>query len=170
MRQTLQPVLTAAITITCMALADGQAARAAAPAPAPRVLDQALADALAAQCLGPHHLNTWPAFTLVVVDAAGVPVLLKRQDGAAPVTADVALLKARSAARFGAPTDALVAMAQDPPTRDLLLLLQLTDDPGGIPLKVGGRLIGAIGVSGGTAEQDVACATVAANFLSAEKK
>jgi uncharacterized protein GlcG (DUF336 family) len=80
------------------------------------------------------------------------------------------LLKARTATRFGAPTQALVAMSQDSPTRDLMLLLQLTDDPGGVPIKVGGRVIGAIGVSGGAAEQDVDCATAGVAVPTAEKK
>jgi uncharacterized protein GlcG (DUF336 family) len=61
-------------------------------------------------------------------------------------------------------------MSQDSPSRDLMLILQLTDDPGGMPLKAGGRIIGAVGVSGGAAEQDVGCATLAIAALTSEKK
>jgi uncharacterized protein GlcG (DUF336 family) len=86
------------------------------------------------------------------------------------VTADVAALKAKSAVRTGAPTHALATMGQDPPTRDLFLLLQLTDDPGGLPVRINGRVVGAIGVSGGTADQDIGCATAASGASPPEKK
>jgi uncharacterized protein GlcG (DUF336 family) len=142
----------------------------AADTPPARFVDQALAESMAEQCFAHSHSNSWPALTIAVVDAGGALILLRRQDGAASVTVDAALLKARTATRFGATTQALVAMSQDSPTRDLMLLLQLTDDPGGVPLKVAGRVIGAIGVSGGTAEQDVGCANVGMAVLTAEKK
>jgi len=143
---------------------------AAVPAAPSAAIDQALAESMAQQCFLHARANGWPPFTIVVVDAGGALVLLRRQDGASSVTADAALLKARTAMRFGAPTQALVAMSQDSPSRDLMLLLQLTDDPGGIPVKVDGRNIGAIGVSGGAPEQDVGCATLAIAALGVEKK
>ncbi len=141
-----------------------------ADAPLPRALDQAAADSLAEHCFARSQTNSWPPFTIAVVDTGGALLLLRRQDGASPVTVDAALLKARTAARAGAPTQALVALSQDAPTRDLLLLLQLTDDPGGLPITAGGRVIGAIGVSGGSAEQDVGCANVGLAVLNGEKK
>jgi uncharacterized protein GlcG (DUF336 family) len=142
---------------------------ALADAPPPSI-NQALADSMAQQCFASSRARAWPPFTIAVVDAGGALVLLRRQDGASSVTADAALLKARTAMRFGAPTEALVAMSQDSPSRDLMLMLQLTDDPGGMPLKSGGRIIGAVGVSGGAAEQDVGCATLAAAALTLEQK
>jgi len=147
------------------------APRAAEPeAAVAGALTQALAESMAQRCLSQSSAKSWPAFTIAVVDASGALILLRRQDGAAPVTADVAALKAKSAARAGAPTQALATMGQDPPTRDLFLLLQLTDDPGGLPVRINGRLVGAIGVSGGTADQDIGCATAASGALPAEKK
>ena len=142
----------------------------AADAPPGQSIDAAAADSMAQQCFGHSRANSWPPFTMAVVDAAGALVLLRRQDGASSVTAEAALLKARTASRLGAPTQALAAMGQDPPTRDLLLLLQLTDDAGGVPVKSAGRIIGAIGVSGGTADQDVGCANLAVGALTGEKK
>jgi len=142
-------------------------ARAAEPEVA---LTQALADSMAQRCLSESKNKGWPAFSIAVVDTGGALILLRRQDTAAAVTAEVAALKAKSALRTGAPTQALATMGQDPPTRDLFLLLQLTDDPGGLPLKINGRAVGAIGVSGGTAEQDIGCATAASGALPAEKK
>src|SRR4051794_24342078 len=98
-------------------------------------LTQALAEIMAQRCLSESRSKGWPAFTIAVVDVSGALILLRRQDAAAPVTADVAALKAKSAVRTGAPTQALATMGQDPPTRDLFLLLQLTDDPGGLPIR-----------------------------------
>jgi glc operon protein GlcG len=132
-------------------------------------IDQTLAESMAQQCFLRSRANGWPPVTIAVVDAGGALVLLRRQDGASSVTAEAALLKARTATRVGAPTEALVAMSQDSPARDLMMLLQLTDDPGGIPVKVGGRIIGAVGVSGGSATQDVGCATLSV-AVTAERK
>lgn len=147
------------------------ATRAAEPqASASAGLTAALADTMAQRCLSESGTKGWPAFAIAVVDVSGALILLRRQDTAAAVTAEVAALKAKSAVRTGAPTQALATMGQDPPTRDLFLLLQLTDDPGGLPVKINGRLVGAIGVSGGTADQDIGCATAAAGALPPEKK
>jgi glc operon protein GlcG len=129
-----------------------------------------LADSMAQNCLSESKAKGWPPFSIAVVDSGGALILLRRQDTAAPLTAEVAALKAKSAVRTGAPTQTLATMGQDPPTRDLFLLLQLTDDPGGVPVKINGRLVGAIGVSGGTAEQDIGCAAAASGALPAEKK
>jgi len=136
----------------------------------PRSLNQAWAESMIEQCLARSHANGWPPFTIAVVDAGGALVLLRRQDGASAITADAALLKARTAMRFGGPTQALVALSLDSPTRDLMLLLQLTDDPGGVPIKVGTQVVGAIGVSGGAAEQDVGCANVGVALPATERK
>jgi glc operon protein GlcG len=138
--------------------------------PEAAALTQGLAESMAQHCLSESKGKAWPAFAIAVVDVSGALILLRRQDAAAPVTAEVAALKARSAVRTGAPTQALATMGQDAPTRDLFLLLQLTDDPGGLPVRINGRVVGAIGVSGGTADQDIGCATAAAGALPAEKK
>ncbi len=135
-----------------------------------RILDAALAESMLSQCLEKSGAKSWPPFTIAFVDSGGAPILLKRQNGASPVTADAALLKARTAVRIGIATQSLIALAQDAPNRDLLLMLQMTDDPGGVPLRSSGVLIGAIGVSGGTAEQDTGCADAAIAKLTANAK
>ena len=60
----------------------------------------------AGRCLAQSQPNAWPPFSIALVDAGGTLVLLRRQDGASAVTVDAALLKARTAARAGAPTQA----------------------------------------------------------------
>jgi uncharacterized protein GlcG (DUF336 family) len=157
-------------TLCGVAVAGAVAAGPAATAKLAHPLDDAAAESMAAECFAHSHANSWPPFSIAIVDAGGAVILLRRQDGASSVTAEAALLKARTASRSGASTGDLIGMSQDPPTRDLMLQLQLTDDPGGVPLKAGRQVIGAVGVSGGTAAQDMGCASLAAGVLTAEKK
>lgn len=114
---------------------------------------QATAERMVAGCAEFARKNGYPPLSIGVVDATGALLAFTRQDGASPATADVALLKARTALKANAPTAALAQVAAaDGPTRDTLLALQLTTLPGGAPFAGG-----ALGVSGGDADQDVAC-------------
>ena len=92
------------------------------------------------------------AMSVAVVDAAGYPIALQRMDRAGLMTADVALRKARTAALLRAPSRVLAdRVAADP------ALLRLTDYlpmAGGLPVLADGAVAGAIGVSGGTPDQD----------------
>ena len=91
-----------------------------------------------------------------IVDEGGYPLCLQRMDGAGLLTPKVALEKARTAALTRGPSRRLADRVGTEPA-----LLRLTDYlpmPGGIPLTVEGVCIGAIGVSGGTADQDEAVA------------
>jgi uncharacterized protein GlcG (DUF336 family) len=78
----------------------------------------------------------------------------------------VAIAKARSAARFKRPTkvfqDALAAGGEG---LRILALQGATPIEGGIPLVVGGKVVGAIGASGGTAPQDGQTAQAGASTL-----
>jgi glc operon protein GlcG len=139
-----------------------------AEGPSPRILDVALAESMLSQCVEKSSAKSWPPFTIAFVDSGGTLILLKRQNGASPVTADAAVVKARTAVRIGIPTQSLIALSQDAPNRDLLIMLQMTDDPGGVPLRLSGIVVGAIGVSGGTAEQDTGCAAAATAQLTAK--
>lgn len=90
--------------------------------------------------------------SIAVVDDGGYPLSLARMDGAGLLTAKVAIEKARTAALLRAPSRVLAERIPDDPA-----LLRLTDYlpmSGGLPLKLKGQCVGAIGVSGGNAEQD----------------
>ena len=113
---------------------------------------------MANQCLERAKRNGWPPFSIAIVDASGALVLFRREDAAPAVTAEVAILKAKTSARAGMASSDLAAMSHDQPTRDLFILLQLTSDPGGVPVLRSGRVVAAVGVSGGSAEQDTGCA------------
>jgi len=117
-----------------------------------------LVDAEAAidACLAHRRDGKLPPLAVAVVDGRGQLVALKREDGALPVTAEVAILKARTAQRTGLPSSAFRSGSEaDATLRDTLLQLQLTAMPGGVPLP---RASGGVGVSGATPEDDEACA------------
>lgn len=121
----------------------------------------ALAERMIAGCLEYAAAHDLPALSVVVVDAGGSLIAGRRQDGAMPVASDAALLKARTSARTNLPSALLAGVIEtDQATRDAFVSLQLTAMAGGVPFAIDGR-IGAVGVSGGTLEQDAACATQA---------
>jgi uncharacterized protein GlcG (DUF336 family) len=102
------------------------------------------------------------AMSLAVVDAAGNPVALARMDGARWLTASVAPSKAFTAATFQRASAEVGEIAR---TRPELFgsIVGLAGRPlllagGGLPLIIGGELLGGVGASGGTEEQDVECA------------
>jgi uncharacterized protein GlcG (DUF336 family) len=93
------------------------------------------------------------AVSIAVVDAAGELVAFLRMDGAPFSSIDVSRAKARTAARFRRPTRALDSAL----TAGRLAILGLegaTPVEGGVPIVVGGEVVGAVGVSGVTSAQD----------------
>jgi glc operon protein GlcG len=101
---------------------------------------------------------------IAVVDPNGDLVYFYKMDQTQVASTNVAMGKARTAARFRRPTQAFFDAMQTAagayvPTLDPSLVAS----PGGIPLIENGRLIGAIGCSGATGAQDnVACMAGAA--------
>ena len=100
------------------------------------------------------------AMTIAIVDDGGYPLRLERMDGAGKLTAKVALAKARTAALMRAPSRALAERVAAEPA--LLALTDYLPMPGGVPLKSGGIVIGAIGISGGRNEDAEAVAEAGA--------
>ena len=94
---------------------------------------------------------------IAVVDAGANLVAFARMDGAWLGSVDIAVRKARTARFFDMPTGQLGKLSQ--PGESLYGIEHsnggLISFPGGIPIKDGsGRIIGAIGVSGSTVEND----------------
>src|SRR6478609_7173933 len=94
---------------------------------------------------------------IAVVDAGGTVKALVRMDRSPNASIDIALDKAFTAASFHAPTDQFAkAVSGDPIIlASILKAPHVTLLPGGIPLMSGETVIGAIGASGGSGEQDV---------------
>ncbi len=97
---------------------------------------------------------------VAVTDASGVLMAFLRMPGAFLHSIDIAIDKAYTAASFGFPTSTWAGVVGD----DELLRIGLNQRPrlvmfgGGLPIVEGGMRIGGIGVSGGSAAQDEACA------------
>ncbi|NIF19689.1 heme-binding protein [Pantoea sp. Cy-639] len=104
------------------------------------------------------------AVTIAVVDDGGHPLLLERLDGCAPASAYIALEKARSAALGRSETRDYEQMVNGGRTAFVTAPL-LTSLEGGVPLRVEGQVVGAIGVSGVRPEQDAQVAKAGAAVL-----
>jgi uncharacterized protein GlcG (DUF336 family) len=101
--------------------------------------------------------------SIAVVDGAGDLVGFLKLDGASVGTVQISQGKARTAARFGRSTKVYAdRIAGD--TLNFLSVDGVVALQGGLPIVVGGRVIGAVGVSGVTSAQDeqVAAAGIAA--------
>jgi uncharacterized protein GlcG (DUF336 family) len=105
---------------------------------------------------------------IAVVDESGVLKAFSRMDGAPLLSIDLAVDKAYSAAAFGIPTSAWFDMIKDDPPllHNMLKTPRLVVIGGGIPLDLGG-IAGAIGVSGGSYEQDTLVAEAGVRALQA---
>jgi glc operon protein GlcG len=120
---------------------------------------------VAAAALAPAYANGW-TMVIAIADPAGHLVYLEKMDETQVGSVKIAASKARSAAIFKRPTK----MFQERLARggDGLLVLRLdgvVPVEGGVPLVVGGKLIGALGVSGGSSAEDEACAEAGATAL-----
>ena len=92
---------------------------------------------------------------IAVVDISGDLVYFEKMDGTQAASVQIAQDKARSAARFKRPTKALQdALAAGGAGLRLLALQGAVPVEGGLPIIVDGKIVGAIGASGGTSEQD----------------
>jgi uncharacterized protein GlcG (DUF336 family) len=110
--------------------------------------------------------NNW-AMAVAIVDTAGDLVYFERMDTTQVGSVTVAADKARSAARFKRPTKAFQDMLAG--GGDGLRVYGISGAvpvDGGIPIVVDGRIVGAIGVSGGTSAQDGQCARAGADAVS----
>ena len=103
------------------------------------------------------------AVTAVVVDESGRMIALGRMDKARPITVEIALNKAYTAASFQQPTKELAVVAGQSWFQSLVVSSNGRIMPGAGALLVveGGNIVGAIAVSGGTEDQDQKCAEVA---------
>lgn len=105
---------------------------------------------------------------VAVSDKAGRPVAVQCMDGAYIGSFDVALNKTFTCVAFKMSTEALGKLAQP---GESLYGIQYTNEGkivifgGGEPLMIEGRMIGALGVSGGSAEQDTALAAYGKDIL-----
>ena len=102
---------------------------------------------------------------IAVVDTHGELVHFSRMDGAQLGSIGVSQGKARTAARFRRETRAFYHAFETGHPYVATLDPTLVASPGGIPLIEGGKLIGAVGCSGGTGDQDAAACKAGADLV-----
>ena len=124
-------------------------------------LDQA--KKIAAGANAESKKNGW-RMAIAVVDNHGFLVYYERMDDTQIGSVDVAIDKAKAAAIYRRPTKAFVDGVGK--GRNALLGLRgATPIEGGIPIMVGGKVIGGLGVSGANADQDGAAAAAGLKVL-----
>ena len=105
---------------------------------------------------------------VAVVDSSGVLAAFLRMPGAPLHSVEIAIDKAYTAVSFGLPTHLWsdVLKAHSPAVREgIVRRPRFVAFGGGLPIVSNGELIGAIGVSGASEEQDQACAQAGLNAI-----
>jgi uncharacterized protein GlcG (DUF336 family) len=161
----------------CVAVAFSSQALAQAPAPAAAVpekmpfdipygmsIDLEKAKPLLAAAEAEAKKHNWK-MNIAVVDTNGEPVLFERMDGAQIASGTISIGKARTAARFRRETRLFFNAFESGHGYVSTLDPTLVASPGGFPLVEGGKLIGAIGCSGGTGDQDAVTCKAAADMV-----
>jgi uncharacterized protein GlcG (DUF336 family) len=130
-------------------------------------ITQAQADAVLAAAREAAKDNG-TAMNIAVVDAGGNLKAFTRMDGAWLGSIDISIKKARTARYFDMSTGSIGELSQP---GGPLFNIEVSNGglitfPGGVPLSIDGEIIGAIGVSGSTVENDHAVASAGAEALS----
>jgi len=102
---------------------------------------------------------------IAVVDTHGELVAFERMDGAQLASITISQEKARTSARFRRETRVFYNQFESGHAYVSTLDPDLVASPGGFPLLDAGKVVGAIGCSGGTGDQDAAVCKVAADSL-----
>ena len=117
---------------------------------------------VAAAALAEARKNSWN-MAAAVVDPAGDLVYFEKLDGTQAASVSIAVDKARASARFKRPTKALQdALAAGGEGLRILALQGAVAAEGGVPIVMDGKIVGAIGLSGGTGQQDGVAANAGA--------
>jgi uncharacterized protein GlcG (DUF336 family) len=129
-------------------------------------IDLEAANKAAAAAHAEARRNNW-AMAVAIVDPAGELVYFAKMDATQTGSVTIAIDKARSAARFKRPTKAFQDMlAAGGEGLRVLGLSGAVPVEGGVPIAIDGKIVGAIGVSGGTSPQDGQCARAGADAVS----
>jgi uncharacterized protein GlcG (DUF336 family) len=128
----------------------------------PIILERA--QALIHAAIAEANKHDWK-MNVTVVDSGGNLVAFQRMDGAQLASIQVSEHKARASATYRRETKVFENGIQVSGFNYLITLDGAIASRGGIPLVEGGKLIGAIGCSGGTGSQDEVCCKAAAALI-----
>jgi len=153
----------ALVVVVIMGFASGAFAQAPPPYGLPISLE--VAKKVAAAAVAEAQKNNW-YMAVVVTDGSGSLVYLERVDNTQYGSVDVAIKKARSSAAYRNSTKVFAdILAQGGLGNRVLILPGAMPVGGGLPIVIDGKLVGTIGVSGGTMAQDEQVAAVGVNAL-----
>jgi glc operon protein GlcG len=120
---------------------------------------------VAAAAVAEARKNNW-TMAVTIVDTAGNLVYFEKMDGTQIGSVTVSIEKARTAALFKRPTKTFQdTVAAGGEGLRILSLPGAIPVEGGIPLVMEGKIVGAIGVSGGTSAQDATAAQAGVTAL-----
>jgi glc operon protein GlcG len=126
------------------------------------VLDQAGAQTVLRAAQESAQQRNAPS-AIAVVDPAGDLVAFQRMDGVRPASADLAIQKARTAARLQRPTAEIEDNIDE--GRTAFVTANIVALRGGMPVRVHGQVVGAVGIAGLSKETDTEIAKTAAASL-----
>ena len=105
---------------------------------------------------------------IAVVDPAGDLLAFQRMDGVRPASADLAIEKARTAARLQRPTEEIEENINR--GRTAFFTAGIAALRGGVPIRVNGNVVGAVGVAGLSKDTDTGIANAAAAALTPHRR
>jgi uncharacterized protein GlcG (DUF336 family) len=143
-----------ALALSLAAFAAAASAQDRRPDYGPAV-STATAKKIAAATIAECQKNSWNV-AVAVVDNHGFLVYFERMENTQTASMDIAVGKARSAATYRRPTRAFMEVINKAPAT--ATLPGVFASPGGLPIMVDGKVIGGVGVSGVTGDQDEQCA------------
>jgi uncharacterized protein GlcG (DUF336 family) len=125
------------------------------PTPYGEPINNETAKKVAAAAVAELQKRNWKGMCISIVDPHGELVYFERDDSCQFASISISQHKARTSARYRRPTVVFERLSGKGP---FFTYLSTLDDVimsrGGNPLVVGGKIVGAIGVSGGTGSQD----------------
>jgi len=154
--------MTLLLGLLCLILVPS-AARAQLPNGYGSAIGVEIARKVAAAAVAEGKKNGWTV-AVSIVDTAGELVFFERIDNTQVGSVKVSQEKARTAARFKRPSKAFEDVLAGG-RQAILGLPDVVPLEGGIPLIIDGKIVGAIGVSGATSQQDGVCAQAGADTL-----
>lgn len=132
-----------------------QLPEAMTPPPYGEPINTATAKKIAAAAIAEAQKRNWNALCIAIVAPSGDLVYFEKQDNCQYASVSISQHKARTAARYRRPTLAFERLLGRGQFFNYLATLDdVIASRGGNPIVVGGKVIGAIGVSGGTGTQD----------------
>jgi uncharacterized protein GlcG (DUF336 family) len=126
------------------------------------MIDLAKATAIVDKALSQGRTLGLPPLTVAVLDAGGCLVSFKREDGSSLLRPEIAQAKAYGALGMGIGSRAIAQRASVAPAFvsavNALAGGRLIPVPGGVLIRSAKTIIGAVGITGATSDQDEACA------------